>query len=104
MSTLVIDIPKATYERLQEQAQKAGKTPEALTRELVEKAIQAGQAVQPRTAREVLRAAGRARPLSPALRRRIIPGVTLDEVRAALAQSGDPNLSAIVLAQRGSRA
>ncbi len=104
MSTLVIDIPKTTYERLQEQAQKAGKTPEALTREIVEKAIQAGQAVQPRTAREVLRAAGRTRPLSAALRRRIIPGVTLDEVRAALAQSGGPNLSAIVLAQRGSRA
>ena len=104
MSTLLIDIPAATYERLMEQAKKAGKTPEALTRELVEKAILAREAAQPRTAREVLQAAGRIRPLSTALRRRIIPGVTLDEVRAALEKASGPALSAIVLAQRGYRA
>lgn len=104
MNTLVIDIPTATYDRLREQADKAGKTPEALTRELVEKALQSHAEVRPRTAREVLQAAGRVRPLSEKLRRRIIPGVTLDEVRATLLQASGPALSAIILAQRGARA
>ena len=101
MSTLVIELRKETYERLREQARKAGKTPEALTSELVEEGLQAHREDRPMTAREVLQAAGRARGLSPALRRRIVPGVTLDEVRASLAQAGGPSLSAIVLAGRG---
>ena len=49
-------------------------------------------------------ATGRVRPLSDALRRQIIPGVTLDEVRKALSQSAGPGLSDIIDEQRGPKA
>lgn len=101
MSSMVIDIPPVMYQRLQEQARKAGKSPEALTRDLLDRALQAEEGTQPRTARAVLQAAGRARPLSETLRRRIIPGVTLEEVRESLTQAGGPSLSNVVLEQRG---
>ena len=101
MSTIVIDIPPETYERLEEQARKAGKAPEALTRELLETALQAREVARPRTAREVLQALGRVRPLSETLRSKIIPGVTLDEVRIALTHAAGPSLSEIILEQRG---
>ena len=74
---------------------------EALTCELLETALQAQQETPCRTARAVLQAAGRVRPLSESLRRKIIPGVTLDEVRHALIQAAGPTLSNIILEQRG---
>jgi len=101
MSTIVIDIPPETYRRLAEQAHRAGKAPEVFTRELLESAIQAHEEAQPRTAREVLQAAGRIRPLSETLRRKIIPGVTLNKVQMALSQAAGPSLSEIILQQRG---
>ncbi len=101
MSTIVIDISVETYRRLEEQARKAGKAPEIFTRELVESALEAREEAQPKTAREVLLAMGQVRPLSETLRRKIIPGVTLDEVRAALTQAAGPSLSEIILEQRG---
>ena len=101
MPTMVIDLPSETYKRLEEQARKAGKALEALTCELLETALQAQQETPCRTARAVLQAAGRVRPLSESLRRKIIPGVTLDEVRHALTQAAGPTLSNIVLEQRG---
>jgi predicted DNA-binding protein len=101
MSTIVIDIPPETYKRLEEQARRDGKAPEALTRELLETALQAREEAQPKTAREILQASGRVRPLSETLRRKIIPGVTLDEVRIALTHAAGPSLSEIILEQRG---
>ncbi len=55
----------------------------------------------PRTTTEVLQAAGRTRLLSEALRQKIIPGVTRDEVRSALSEATGPSLSEIILEQRG---
>lgn len=101
MSTIVIDVSAETYRRLEEQARRVGKAPETFTRELVESALEAREEAQPKTAREVLLAMGRVRPLSETLRRKIIPGVTLDEVRAALTQAAGPSLSEIILEQRG---
>ena len=101
MSTILIDLPAETYKRLEDQARRAGKPPEAFTREVLELALQAREQVQPRTARDVLTAMGRVRPLSETLRRKIIPGVTLDEVRAALTGASGPSLSEIILRQRG---
>lgn len=101
MSQIVIDLPPDTYRRLREQADKAGKAPEALTRELIEVSLLAREGDQVRTARQVLEAAGRLRTLSDSLRRRIIPGVTLDEVRTAISQAGGPSLSEIISNQRG---
>lgn len=101
MGKLIIDLPPEIYKRLKAQARKAGKVPEALTLEFIETALQAGEAPSAQTARELLRASGRVRPLSPALRRKIIPGVTLDEVRRAVSRAAGPCLSEIILRQRG---
>ncbi len=102
MSRIVVDIPPETYKRLQEEARKARKSPEELTRELIEMSVRAG-AIGGQTTREVLQASGRVVHLSESLRRKIIPGVTLEEVRASLSTAGGPPLSEIVLGQRGPR-
>ena len=101
MSTLIIDLPQETYERLEAQARKVGKAPETLTLEFIETALKAEEGTPSRTARELLQASGRIRPLSPALRRKIIPGVTLDEVRRMVSRAAGPSLSEIILRQRG---
>ena len=101
MPTMVIDIPAETYKQLEVQAHQAGTTLEAFTRALLETAVHAHEKPQARTAREVLQAAGRVRPLSDALRRQIIPGVSLDEVRAALSHAAGPSLSELIQEQRG---
>jgi len=101
MPTMVINIPAEIYKQLEAQARQAGTTPEALTRELLETALHAHEKLQPRTAREILQAAGRVRPLSDILRRQIIPGVTLDEVRKTLSKSPGAALSDIIQEQRG---
>jgi len=103
MTTITIDLPPETYKRLEEHARRAGQTPEVLSRELLETALQARDAAQSRTARDILHAAGRLRPLSATLRRKIIPGVTLDEVRTILTQAAGPSLSDIIREQRGTK-
>jgi predicted DNA-binding protein len=102
MSTIVIDISPEAYKRLEEQARHAGKAPEALTRELLEKALRDPKGPAHRTARDVLESLDRIRPLGETLRRKIIPGVTLDEVRTSLSQAEGPSLSEIVLHHRDS--
>jgi len=104
MPTMVINIPAEIYKQLEAQARQAGTTPEELTREFLETALHAQEKPQPQTAREVLQAAGRVRPLSDTLRRQIIPGVTLDEVRKALSKSAGPDLSDSIQEQRGPKA
>ncbi|MEA3346309.1 MAG: hypothetical protein U9Q78_08760 [Chloroflexota bacterium] len=103
MSTLAIELSLETYQRLQERARRVGKPPESLIQDLVEKALREERMEKElgKSAREILQASGRVRPLSEALRRRIIPGVTLEEVRSALSRAGGPSLSELVLEQRG---
>ncbi|MEW6297649.1 MAG: hypothetical protein AB1671_07910 [Thermodesulfobacteriota bacterium] len=101
MSTITIDLPPETSKRLEEQARRSGQAPEALGRELLEMALRAREAAHLPTTREVLQAAGRIRPLSPTLRGKIIPGVTLDEVRQILTQAPGSSLSEIIREQRG---
>jgi len=101
MSVITIDLPAETYQRLEEQARRSGRAVEILSRELLETALQTYETVQPRTTREVLQAAGRVRSLSATLRSKIIPGVTLNEVRAILAQTTSPSLSEVIHEQRG---
>lgn len=101
MNTITIDLPPETYKRLEAQAHRTGQAPETLGRKLLETALQATEINQPRTAREILQAAGRTRSLSTTLRDKIIPGVTLDEVRAILSQTTGPSLSEIINEQRG---
>jgi hypothetical protein len=101
MSAITIDISPKTYQKLAEQARNTGKEIEVLGSELLEDAVKSRETVRPKTAREVLQAKGQVRPLGDTLKRKIIPGVTLDEVRKALTQAGGPSLSEIILAQRG---
>ena len=101
MYTITIDLPPEIYQRLAAQARQVGQAPEALSRELLETALQAREAAQAHTVRDVLCAAGQLRPLSATLRRKIIPGVTLDEVRTILTQVAGPALSDIIQEQRG---
>ncbi len=101
MNQIVIDLPQETYKRLEEQARSAGRSPEALSRELIETALQFSEEARPKTTREVLQAADRVGTLNETLRRKIIPNVTLDEVRMALTQAAGPSISEIILEQRG---
>ena len=101
MNTITIALSPEAYQRLEEQARKAGQPVEVLSRELLEAALKSFEVAYPRTTREVLQTAGRARPLSEALRSKILPGVTLEEVHAILAHAAGPSLSDIIQEQRG---
>ena len=103
MSTITIELPFLTYQTLEEQARRAGKPTEALTVELIERGLQTPNLDTVATTREVLSQAGRISPLSDALRRKIIPDVPLDQVRAALNQAGGPPLSELIDEQRGAK-
>lgn len=100
MATVVIELPPETYAALQDRAERAGKSLEALSRELLETALQ-HQAAPARSTREILEAAGMLREIGPTLQSKIIPGVTLEDVREALSRGGGPPLSEILLEQRG---
>lgn len=103
MNTLAIELPPETYQRLQERARRMGKPPESLIKDLVEKALREEKMEEKvgESTRQILEASGRVHPLSDALRRRIIYGVTLEEVRNALSRTSSPSLGEIVLEQRG---
>jgi hypothetical protein len=103
MNTVAIDLSPETYQRLEEQARKAGRAMDVLSRELLEAALKSSEGVRSQTTRDVLQAAGRAHPLSDTLRGKIIPGVTLDEVRTILLHAAGPSLSDIIQEQRGAR-
>jgi len=103
MPTITIDLSPETYTQLEAYARRVGQTPEVLGRQWLETALQAGEATRPRTARDILQATGRVRSLSPTLRSKIIPGVTLDEVRTILAHTAGPALSDIIQEQRGTK-
>jgi hypothetical protein len=102
LNTIAVHLPQEIYRRVARQAGKMGKAPDEWTREVIESALRTGESPRPQTTTEVLQAAGRVRPLSEALRRKIIPGVTLDEVRNALSKAAGPSLSEIIVKQRGS--
>ena len=103
MNTIVIDLPSETYKRLEEKARKAGQALEVWSRELLETALASPEVGRRQTARTVLQAAGHTRLLSDTLRSKIIPGVTLDEVRAILSRAAGPSLSDLIEEQRGTK-
>ena len=104
IDTMAVHIPQEIYRRIAKQARQMGKAPDEWTRGGDRNGIAGREKAQPQSTAEVLRAAGRIRPLSEALRGRIIPGVTLDEVRSALSEAAGPSLSEIIEEQRGPRA
>ena len=98
--TLTLDLPPKTYDSLQRWAKKTGVTPEALLRDILEQALQQTSPASPPDTRNILEAAGVLHPLSSALQKRIIPGVSLEEVRQSLDRAGGPPLSEIIRTQR----
>ena len=103
METILLHLPPQSYKALQERAHRAGKSLESFTCELLEQAL--GQARgSAKTPREILEGTGRIRPLGEALRRRIIPGVSLEDVQNTLARADGPALSELILQQRGPKA
>ena len=101
MSTLTLDIPSAVHEKLAEQAHHTGKRIEVLGSELLESALQAVEISQKKSIRDVLKTRGRIRSLGDKLNHKIIPGVTLEEVRNVLKRTDEPSLSQTILEQRG---
>lgn len=100
---MTIDVPPQIYQKLAEKALKLGKDPQVLGCELLESAL-SREPASPEAVREALQARGRLRSLGEELRRRIIPGVSLEEVRQSLKQTAGASLSEIVVAQRGPKA
>lgn len=103
MSAIVIDLPPDTRRTLEEQASQSGKTPEELSRELIERGLHINENPPSPTARDVLARAQKISTLSEAMRRRIIPDIPLDDVRAALNKTSGPPLSEIIIDQRGGK-
>lgn len=103
MSAIVIDLSADTRRTLEEQASRSGKTPEELSRELIERGLHIQENPPAPTTRDVLARAQRISTLSDAMRRRIIPDVPLDDVRAALNNASGPSLSEIIIDQRGGK-
>jgi hypothetical protein len=104
MNPIEINLPIEIRRRLETQARLQGKTINELTRELVESALRTCADSEPKTSKEVLHSMGRLGSLSENLRNKIIPGVTLDEVRAAISKGNDRSLSDIIDEQRGRKA
>lgn len=104
MNILEIDLPTETRRRLEAQALREGKTVHELTRELIESGLRSCAESKPQTTKEILQSMGLLSSLSEELRKKIIPGVTLEEVRAALTAAGGPSLSEIIDEQRGRKA
>jgi hypothetical protein len=106
MERMILDVPGDIYILLEKRAATAGKKPETITLDILKSALRRHKSAAepvPRSAREILQSSGRSRPLSDALRQRIIPGVTLEEVQASLARADGPSLSEIIVEQRERR-
>lgn len=104
MNPIEINLPIEIRRRLETQARLQGKTINELTGELIESALRTCAEVEPKTTKEVLQSMGRLGSLSENLRNKIIPGVTLDEVRAAISKGNGRSLSEIIDEQRGRKA
>jgi hypothetical protein len=104
MNPIEIDLPTETRQRLETQARLRGKTVSELSLELIESGLRSCVESKPQTTKEILESMGQLSSLSEELRNMIIPGVTLEEVRAALTAAGGPSLSEIIDEQRGPKA
>jgi len=107
MAILTLEVPSNLYERLSEEANRQGKSPQLIAQELlVERLTTLKPAIEDERekVRQILRDAGLLSELGPNLRQRAEASTaTLEEVRNALNRAGGKPLSDIVLEQRRSR-
>ena len=106
METITVTLPSETYHLLEEQARRAGKKPPQILAELLEEALKKNRKGLSKTARSavnILAALDRLRTLSPHLQNKIIPDVSLKDVKATLQKAGGKSLSDIIIEQRGTK-
>lgn len=104
-TVLTLELPVWAYQRLHTRAVQAGKSPQRMAQEwLIEylKITQEEPASCRTQVQAILKASGLLGVISPALREKSMPTMTLEEIQAALARAGGPALSEIVIEQRGS--
>lgn len=103
MTNLTLELPPELYERLSEEAEKAGKRPEDVASEwLSERLSHTSLKREKERAIEVLRADGLLSELGPEGKRRAARSTaTLEEVSAALDRAGGKPLSEVILEMRG---
>jgi len=98
MTTLTLELPSETYYRLREEAERAGKLPQAIAQERLTLSAQPQlserEQVQLILAAHRLLAAPSDTPLPPT-------EASLEEVEATLSRAGGPLLSEIAIEQRG---
>jgi plasmid stability protein len=103
MTAVTIDLPTDVYQRLHDEASRAGKSVEAIAQELlIERLVSPVPVSERERATEILRAAGLLTEPGPEMKARAARSTaTLEEVRAAFARSPGKPLSEIVIEQRG---
>ncbi len=101
MTTLTLDFPPDIYQRLHKEANRLGKSPQAIIVDWVEKQLPPSPGTERDRADQILKESGLLTELGPELRKRAERStVTLPEVRAILDRVKARSLSEIVLAQR----
>lgn len=103
MANLTLELSSELYERLREEAEKAGKRPEVVAREwLAERLGSSPEKSEKERAIEKLRADGLLTELSAEEKKRAArSAATLEEVSAALDRAGGKPLSELILEMRG---
>jgi hypothetical protein len=105
MTTLTIELPPKSYDRLQIEAERLGESAQEVVQEWVlERIGDLGPAPNGdrEQVREVLRSAGLLAELGPEMSQRAERStMTLEEVRAALDRAGGKPLSEVILEMRG---
>jgi predicted transcriptional regulator len=102
MTVLTLEVPPDLYERLRQEAERAGRPVETLIEEWLSQRFPPPAAGERARAREVLRAAGLLTELGPELKQRAAQATaTPEEIQAAFARAGGKPLSEIVIEQRG---
>ncbi len=102
---IVLHLPADLYQRLRQEAHRAGKPAPIIAQEWLAERLAATPPPPEMNERaritEILRASGMLVELDPELKKRADPTVSLEEVQAALDRAGGKPLSQIILEQRG---
>ena len=103
MASVTVELPSSEYKRLEEEAERLGKSPQSLIQEWVTERLQP-ESPKPMTererAREALRKAGLLTELGPNLQAMADPTIPIEEIRKALSEVPHPSLSEIIIEQR----
>ncbi len=105
MTELMIELPAEIYQKLKQEAENSGKSPEKLAQEWLTGRVENPPSQSQRLAdreklRNILAAAGLLSELGPDLKKMADPTISLEEVQRILGNAGGKPLSEIVIEQR----